>query len=141
VKILFDTNVVLDVLLERIPHAGPAAALFALVEQRILEGLLGSTTVTTVHYLCEKHADPVSARKHIRTLLLLFDVAEVRRATLLEALESGFTDFEDAVLHQAGLTAQVDGIVTRDQAGFRESELPVYSPQELLAALRATHQK
>jgi len=137
-KVLVDTNVVLDVLLDRSPHAKSAAALFALIEQHAIEGLIGATTVTTVFYLCEKQVGTESARKHIRTLLFLFDVAAVRRSTLIEALESGFSDYEDAVLHQAGLAAQVDGIVTRDQIGFRDATIPVYSPRELLAALKAS---
>jgi predicted nucleic acid-binding protein len=138
VRLLFDTNVVLDVLLAREPHAGPAVALFALVERGILRGLLGSTAVTTVHYLAEKHAGRVAARDHVRTLLGLFDVAGVTKDTLLEALDSSFADFEDAVLYHAATASDVDGVVTRDRAGFRESQLPVFSPTELLAALDAS---
>ena len=137
-RLLFDTNVVLDVLLDRQPHAMAAAALFALVEQDVIEGLLGSTTVTTIYYLAERHAGSATAREHVATLLSLFEVVEVSRSTLLEALKAGFPDFEDAVLHQAGLGAQIDGIVTRDREGFERSELTIYSPQELLAALLAT---
>jgi hypothetical protein len=93
--------------------------------------------VTTVHYLAEKHAGKAAAREHVRTLLHLFGVAEVTRPTLLEALDSSFSDFEDAVLHQAALAIDVDGIVTRDRDGFEDSQLPVFSPSELLAALEA----
>lgn len=138
-RVLFDTNVVLDVLLGRSPHAAPAAELFALVERGELRGWLGATTVTTVFYLAEKAAGSERAREHMRRLLFLFEVARVDRGTLLEALERDFIDYEDAVLHEAALQADVEGIVTRDSAGFARSTVPVFTPLELLAAL-ASHQ-
>jgi predicted nucleic acid-binding protein len=137
VRLLLDTHVVLDVLLNREPHAEAAASLFALVERGAVRGVLGATTVTTVHYLAEKHVGKVPAREHIRTLLLLFDVANVSKATLIQALESELEDYEDAVLHQAGIDAEVDGIVTRNRDDFLKSEAPVFSPSEALAALEA----
>lgn len=53
-RVLFDTNVVLDVLLDREPHAGVAARLFALVDRERLDGVVCATTVTTIHYLAAK---------------------------------------------------------------------------------------
>ena len=86
-NVLFDTNVLLDVLMNRPPHAQAAAQLMTLVEQKKLIGLLGATTVTTIHYLVNKSLGSTAARKHIRTLLSVFDVAPVidRRAKKIPA--------------------------------------------------------
>jgi hypothetical protein len=129
--------VVLDVLLNRQPYAVPASRLMVHVEQRRFGGLLGATTVTTIHYLAAKALGHTRARKHIQTLLSLFDVAPVDRAALSEALSLNFRDYEDAVLHESGRRAGATGIVTRDPAGFAAGSLRIYSPDELMRMAEA----
>lgn len=141
-RLLFDTNVVLDVLMSRAPHVVPAARLFVHAEQRTaLTGLLGATSVTTIHYLLRKSLGAVSTRKHMWTLLRLFEVAPVTRDTLSDALNLSFSDFEDAVLHEAARLAGATGIVTRDAGGFRKATLRVYTPAEALQALEGASER
>ena len=87
-RVLLDTNVVLDVLLARQPHAQPAIELLDLVAAKRLDGMLGATTVTTVHYLATKAVGSTLANQHTRTLLGLLDVAAVTRQVLTDALSS-----------------------------------------------------
>lgn len=133
---LFDTNVVLDVLLDREPFATIGAHLFSHVERGVVPGYLCATTVTTVHYLTEKALGAEEARLKIRNLIRLFEVAPVNRAILEAALVSRLADFEDAVMHEAAVHAGAQGIVTRDPAGFKGARLPVYTPDELWKALQ-----
>jgi len=140
VKVLLDTNVVLDHLLAREPYVDAAEQVMSLVDGGRLEGLICSTTVTTIHYLASKAVGASSAAEHVRKLLMMFDVAGVDRDVLRNALDSGFADFEDAVLHEAARRSGAAAIVTRDAKDFAVSELPVFSPVELLAALRAEGQ-
>jgi predicted nucleic acid-binding protein len=135
VKVIFDTNVVLDVLLDREPFSTPAALLFSKVEKGELFGYLCATTVTTIHYLIHKALGARQARKHIGNLLSLFEIAPVNRGVLEGALRSRFEDFEDAVIHEASIHVNVDSLVTRDSIGFRRATVPVYSPDELLRVL------
>jgi len=137
VKILFDTNVVLDVLFDRSPYAESAARLFVSVECKQIDGLLGATTVTTLHYLAAKAIGASRANRHLETLLSLFDVAPVDKEVLAAALSLDFRDYEDAVLHEAGRRAGAAGIVTRDREGFRKGRLKVYEPHELVKAIAA----
>jgi len=137
VKVLFDTHVVLDVLLARAPHAEAAARLFSLVDSRRLEGAICATTVTTVFYLAGKAVGVKEARRLVAELLALFSVAAVGRSELENALASSFDDFEDAVLHEAARSAGMTAIVTRNGRDFTRATLPVFAPQELLAALGA----
>jgi len=139
VKVLFDTNVVLDVLLAREPHAVVAARLFALVDKGELEGVLCATTVTTIHYIASKAVGPDSAkRRHLRELLAMFDVAGVDHDVLDGALGLDFQDFEDAVLHEAARAAGATAIVTRNGKDFGNAVIPVFDPHELLAAVVAS---
>jgi len=130
--VLFDTNVILDVLLNRAPHAQTAAELMALVERKRLSGILGATTITTIHYLAQKSVGSKAAARHIRKLLSIFEVAPVTWETLSDALSLNFPEFEDAVLHEAARQSGAGGVVTRDPKGFSKATLRVYSPSELL---------
>ena len=76
-RVLFDTNVILDVLLNRKPFHDSAAPLFAKVEHGDLTGVLGATTLTTIHYLMAKALGKAVARTTVRKLIKLFHVAAV----------------------------------------------------------------
>ena len=136
-RVLFDTNVIVDLLLNRRPFAEAAAGLAARVERGSLAGVLCATTITTVHYLVAKAAGSGAARTELRKLLDLFEVAPVTRAVVESAFDQRIEDFEDAVIHEAAREASVEAIVTRDLRDFAGAELPVYGPAELLSVLRA----
>ena len=137
-KVLFDTNVVLDVLLSREPYLDNAIALFDAVEKQIIQGYLCATTITTVDYLATKALGKAGSKIAIGKLLELFVIAEVNRRTLTAALSSDFSDFEDAVLFHAGFDAGVDNVVTRNGKDFKTAELPIYSPDELLKLIQSS---
>ena len=136
-RILFDTNVILDVLLDREPFSSTAAKLFSKVETGEITGYVCATTITTLHYISSKVIGADSAIEEINKLLMLFEVAPVNRAVLDAALTSGFKDFEDAVVHESGVYKETQGIVTRDFDGFKKSKINVYSPEELLLMLES----
>ena len=136
-RILFDTNVILDVLLDRGPFSWTAAKLFSKVETGEISGYVCATTITTLHYLASKVVGADSAIEEINKLMMLFEVAPVNRAVLDAALSSGFKDFEDAVVHESGVYKEIQGIVTRDSDGFKKSKINIYSPEELLLMLES----
>jgi predicted nucleic acid-binding protein len=134
-KTLFDTNVILDVLLDRESFSEDASFLLSKVEQSEIIGFICATTVTTIHYLATKALGPQAATRHIQSLLSLFVIAPVNRIVLENAVASQFKDFEDAVLHEAALHAGVEYIVTRNLSDFKKSKLPVYEPREFISAI------
>ena len=136
-KVLFDTNVVLDHLLEREPHADNAERLLNLVDIGRIDGIICATTATTISYLASKAVGTPAAMDYLRSLLAIFDVACVDRQVLQSALGLGFSDFEDAVLHEAACKVGAAAIVTRNGKDFARSALPVFAPTELLAAVHA----
>jgi len=140
VKVLFDTNVVLDVLLDRQPFSDSSAQLMSLVEASEMQGFLCATTVTTIHYLMAKSLDAKSAIKHIRLLLSLFEIAPVNRAVVENALECDFSDYEDAVVVEAARHAGVEYIITRNIKDFKKSPVPAYTPLGFIQALASLKQ-
>ena len=135
-RILFDTNIVLDVLEERAPHLRDAASLFSAVDRGWLTGLLCATTITTIHYLARPTLGAAKTREKLRKILGMFTVAPVTHAIIVDALELDFPDYEDAVLHEAAAGADASGIVTRNIKDFHQSRIRIYSPAELIATLR-----
>ena len=136
-RVIVDTNIVLDVLLSREPFVGAGSEVFALVEKSSVEASLCATTVTTVDYLLTQSLPRDEARRALRALLSLFEVAPVNRAVLDGALGSRIEDFEDAVLEQAGLLIGAEAIITRNTKDFRRSSIKALDPTELLRAIEA----
>ena len=134
-NVLFDTNIILDVLQNRQPHAQAATQLVARVERKQIKGYVCATTITTIFYLASKAIGADTAKKQIKLMLELFDVAQVDKSVLLAAIQADFGDFEDAVLYKAAQYANIDCIVTRNIKDFKQSKLPVYLPAELDAIL------
>jgi len=138
VKVLFDTNIILDVLLDRQPFSDDASQLMSRVERSEVSGFLCATTVTTIHYLMAKSLGSESALHHLRLLLSLFEIAPVNRIVIENALALGFSDYEDAVIVEAACHAGAQYIITRNINDFKKSTIPVYTPAafiQLLAAL------
>lgn len=130
-KILFDTNIVLDVLMDRLPYSETAIELFSKVEDGTIIGYLCATTITTVFYLAAKTVGAARAQEEVKKLLSLFEVAPVNRNVLEAALVLDFNDFEDAVIHEAAYHVGADAIVTRNQRDIKKSRIMVCSPEEM----------
>ena len=134
-RAIVDTNVVLDVLLERDPYVKLAVEVFRLVEESRIDAFICATTVTTIDNLLVKSLSKPEARNTLRKLISLFEIATVNRPVIERALESKIQDFEDAVLDEAGQMAGVDVVITRNTKDFAGSALKVYDPNEFLALL------
>jgi predicted nucleic acid-binding protein len=136
-KIILDTNVVLDVLLGRKPHAEPAAEIFALAERFEINALLCATTITTIDYLLSQSFPAEDSRQMLWKLLSLFEVAAVNRLVIERALRSAIRDFEDAIVDESGRLAGAEYVVTRNAKDFLHAQLKVHDPLEFLAQFRA----
>jgi len=132
VKVLLDTNIVLDVLLDRKPHSIESAEVFRLIEQGRAEGLLCATTITTLDYLLSQSMKRSESRILLTQLMKLFEVASVNRAVIESALTSRMDDFEDAVLDHAAQNSGADAIVTRNSKDFTRGKSKVMDPKQFI---------
>ncbi len=135
-RILFDTNIVLDVLLNRRPHVEASAAAWAAVETGAVQGMLAAHAVTTIHYLVRKEMANAKAKHIVSSILRVFGVAAVDGPAIQDALQLTFADFEAAVTAAAARAAGCDCIVTRDPKGFRNSPIPALTPEAVMPLLR-----
>ncbi len=131
-KVVLDTNVVLDLLLNRAPFADAAATIFHQIEAGKYPACVCATTITTLHYLARKVVGDSAARQHIGQLLTLLELAPMNHIVIAQALHSPLKDFEDAVLAQSAYAVGAHAIITRNGSDFVGSPLQIYSPQEWL---------
>ena len=136
-KVLFDTNIILDVLLDRKPFSEHASYLMSRVERSEINGFLCATTVTTIHYLLSKYLDKKKAIDSINSIMALFEIASVNRLVIENALKSKFSDFEDSVLHESARHAGAEYIITRNIKDFKKSQIPAYTATEFLSMLES----
>lgn len=134
-KVLLDTNIVLDVLLDRKPHSTNSAEVFRLIEEGEADGMLCATTITTLDYLLSQSMSRVEARSVLSQLLKLFEVASVNRVVIEEAVVSRMNDFEDAVLDHAAQNSGADMIITRNIKDFTRCESKVMDPKQFLVLM------
>ncbi|MDF1882218.1 PIN domain-containing protein [Sulfurimonas sp. MAG313] len=134
-RILLDTNIVLDLLLDKEPFSKDAMEIFSLIESKYLEAYLCATTITTIHNLISKSLQKNQTDRIIEDLLQLFHIAEVHKEILLLSLKNNAKDFEDSVLYTSAKFSDVDVIITRDKKGFKNSSVLVQEPKQFLASL------
>jgi len=127
-RVLFDLNVVLDVLARRHPHYADAARVWAYVESGQMEGLLAAHSVTTLFYLLRRHLGLAQAKLALRDVLRVFRVAAVDQDVIQAALALDWNDFEDAVQVAVAITASVAYRITRNEDDFAGSAIPVIHP-------------
>jgi predicted nucleic acid-binding protein len=140
-KIVFDTNIILDVLLNRESFVELSANLVSSVENKKIEGYLCATTITTLDYLISKETTKNKARVEMRKLLSIFNISEVNLKVLELSINSEFKDFEDAVQYFSGECSSVDGLVTRNTKDYKKAKLPIYTPDELWGIISINHHK
>jgi len=134
-RILFDTNVLVDAAVRERPYHREAVRLVNLVEQDRLGSVLAPLSLGTLWYL-GKNVYDTDPRPLIQDFSSLMDFAPMGRSVLDRALDYGSdTDFEDMYLAEAGLSAGAEGIITRNESDFAPTQLTAYHPTELAQML------
>ena len=135
-RVLVDVNVVLDVLLDRPPHARASGALWAAIERGRAEGLLAGHAVTIIYYLLRRGQGGARAKRSMEAILRVFGVAAVDEGVVRSAIQMSCGDFEDAVTAGAAEVAGCDFVATRDPRGFRGSPVRALTPEEAVGVLQ-----
>ena len=130
-RVLIDTNVILDFVLNRVPFADDATALFQHIEQQTFSAVVSASAVTDIFYLLKK--EKVDAIAFLKDFLSVVDVLGVDKTIIMCALHSGWADFEDAIQAQAAIENNIDAIITRNTKDYNQLQnIQVLTPTELL---------
>ena len=132
-KILVDTNVIIDALTGREPFREAAEQIFMLAANQIEDMFITASSATDIYYLTRKHLhDTDQARNTMSKLYELFYILDVTSNDCQEALSSGVKDYEDAVIASCAYRNRMDYIVTRNIRDYEHSKVKALLPDELL---------
>ena len=131
-KVLIDTNVILDVLTRREPHYGHSAALLRLCGTR-LAGCIAASQTTDIFYLLQREGmDAQAAKALLKKLTDNLKVVDINAADVQAALASEMTDYEDALLASCAKRQRAAYIITRNGKDFKLSPVKAISPKDFL---------
>lgn len=131
-KIFVDTNILIDLIADRRPFSKFAIQLFSKAEEKKIKLYTSSHTIATTHYLLKKYLDEKDLREILINILDYLNIVAIDLDVLKKGLKSKHKDFEDALqIISAYSIEKIDCIVTRNIKDFKESEIPVLSPDEL----------
>jgi len=137
-KVFVDTNVVLDVLLERHPFSEDSFMVFQLANLKRIKGYLSAASITDIFYFVRKKwRDFEEVYQKMNKLTQLFSVVSVSETTIANALALRWKDFEDAIQYMAAAECGVDCIVTRNAADYKMPVVPCMSPVDFIAYFNA----
>lgn len=131
-KILIDTNVILDVLSNRKEFAEAAEKVFKLCEVKKISGYISALSIANIVYIMRKELDRKKIKEIIENLTLIFGVADLKGEDIKEASGLAFSDYEDAIQSSQARRIKADYIVTRNIKDFQNSKVMAIKPSELL---------
>ena len=130
-RVFVDANIVIDLLCERYPWFPKVLRIFSMGDLGQIDLFCSSLSLGTASYLMEtRKMSTQDIFYGISLLCQMCTPTTVDKQVVKNALNSGFTDFEDALQHCSALTVNADCIVTRNKKDFSASEIPVYELDE-----------
>ncbi|MEM6526363.1 MAG: PIN domain-containing protein [Bacteroidota bacterium] len=135
-RVLIDTDIVLDFFLDRKPFSDEATKIFALCEAKRVQGFITPVICSNVYYILRQTASHERIIEKLNLLMNFIGVLDMGRGTIIQALGSGFRDFEDALQHYSAVQSDfIDGILTRNVKDFKKSEIGVLTPEGFLGII------
>jgi len=134
-KVLVDSNVILNKLLRQPDFFAGSNAIFTLAEIGKITGYISASAVTDIYYITKKSLGKVAAREAIKKMLLVFYPATVTGDDIYQALDLEWEDFEDSVQYVVGEGLSVDYIVTRNTQDFTSGSIAAITPEQFLETI------
>ena len=132
-RVLIDTNVILDVLLKRSPFYEAAIEVLKLSVREDIQEFVSASAITDIYYIAYKNMrDKAVVRELLKKLLLIVSVAGVSEEEIQKALELGWKEFEDSVQYSVALLNEMNGLITRNVKDYSSSEIQVWEPNQFL---------
>ncbi|MEY5002073.1 MAG: hypothetical protein RLZZ211_2109 [Bacteroidota bacterium] len=133
-SVLIDTDVLLDFYLDRKPFSDDSLQLLLKCEQKQVRAYITPVIVANTYFILRRHATHHYVIERLQVLLNTIHILAMDQKQVLAALESKFTDFEDALQYFSAVNSnKIDAIITRNIKDFKKSALPVFTPNEFLA--------
>ncbi|MEH2451365.1 type II toxin-antitoxin system VapC family toxin [Nostoc sp.] len=134
-KVLFDTNIIIDVALERQPFFTNSETVLSFVEQGQIEGYISASTISDLYYIIRKQKGRDLAIEFLQEIATFCQIATVNQAVITMAFTTKFKDFEDAIQYSTAVVNQLDAIITRNPQDFPVVVPRILTPDQLIEEL------
>ena len=131
-KILIDTNVILDVLCSREKFLEDSSKIWKLCEVKKLDGYVSALSIPNIVYILRKELTPEKTQQIIDQIFIVFNIIDLKAVDLKEAAAMKPSDYEDALQMICASRIKADFIITRNIKDFMESKITAIKPSELL---------
>jgi len=131
-KVLVDTNVVLDILLNRVPFYDSSAYIEVLAEANIITGYISASAITDIFFIAKGSLGKKSTKEALKNLLSVFKPATVTDNHIYQALNLDWKDFEDSVQYVVGEGFSANYIITRNIDDYASGSIPVVTPEQFI---------
>jgi len=135
-KLFLDTNVVVDLLGEREPYYDSVAKIATLADKGNIQLMVSALTYSTVFYLLTRFEGKEVVKEKIRKFKVIAETLDLTDKIIEQGLSSKFSDFENSLQYYCAVGADCNRLITRNGKDFKESEIPVLTPDEYLSSLR-----
>lgn len=137
-RVLIDTDVILDFFFDRKPFSDSAAKVLSLCESKEITGFITSVILSNAYYLLKQTSTHEKVVEKLSQLVMITEILTTDRSAIIQALNSDFRDFEDALQnYSAELNGDIDLIITRNTKDFKNSALGVMTPDNYLKTILA----
>ena len=134
-KVLIDTNIIVDVALDREPFYAESDRILTFVEEAQIQGYVSASTFSDLYYIIRRDKGRDWTLDFLRQLATFCQVAKVDNSVISMALASNFKDFEDAIQYSSAIVNQIDAIVTRNPRDFPVTTPRIVTPNQLIEEL------
>ncbi len=134
-KVLIDTNIILDVLCNRGEFAEDSAKIFKLCEVKKISGYISALSIPNIVYIMRKELDGDKVKEILEKLTLIFDIVDLKADDLKKATMLDFKDYEDAIQSAQAARIKANYIITRNLKDFGNSKVTAIKPSELIERL------
>jgi predicted nucleic acid-binding protein len=136
-RLFIDTNVMIDLLGERVPYYDSMAKIATLADQGKVKMVVSAFSYPTVYYLLAKFESAEKVIEKLRKFKVISEISDLDDKVIEKGLSSNFSDFEDALQYHCALKTGCNILVTRNAKDFKESAIPVMTADEFLSSLRS----
>ena len=132
-KVMIDTNIILDVLLDREPFAENSSKILTLCEKNILNGIISASSITDIFYIVRKYLHSTEETYNvIDQILKIVNICDVTELNVKKAFSEHSKDFEDCLLAVCAKSNQCSCIITRNKKDYLDFDILTYTPDEYL---------
>lgn len=134
-RVLLDTNIIIDVALERQPFYSISTQVLTFAYCEEIEAFISASTVSDIYYIVRKAKGHDETLEFLRIIAPFCRIATVDEGVISNALVSNLKDFEDAVQYETAIANQLEAIVTRNPQDFSGDGLQIFTPESLMQQL------